>query len=99
MFYDFVKLKLKKHPSIFVKEMLIHPSSAVLAMDGDASLLSLVLVLRRFSGSSQSRAILENFCFILFHLLVPEIVIKYSEIPFRLLEDRVKVGGLNLLLL
>lgn len=38
----------------------------------------------------------EHVCFVLFHLLVPEIVVRYSEIPFSLLDDRVKVDGRNL---
>lgn len=57
-------------------------------MDGEASLLSL----RGVNGSSQT---LEPICeFVLY--FVAEIVVRYSEIPFSLLDVRIKVNGRNL---
>jgi len=57
-FYDSVKSKLKRIHQFLPKRCSYssqHPSSVVLPMDGVASLLSLVLVLRRISGSSQAQ--------------------------------------------
>lgn len=99
-FYDSVKSKLKEDPSVSAKEMLVLLRTSFQCCSGNgwwsiSPKLCTCLEEKQWF-LSVPRATLENFCFILLHLLVPEIVIRYSEIPFSLLEDRVKVDGPNL---
>lgn len=68
---------------------LEHPSPTALVMDGGASLLNL----RGVNGSSQSLEPFSEFVLWFVSFVGSR---RYSEIPFSLLDDRVKVDGINL---